>query len=101
MSNLISEINFQPIEIRILLRKQATKIIKLLAGLNLNMVLKVFHKLLEDYEHFVFTHINILDLIRFLIKHDDEKKLKKRLDLVIHLIMKSLDPHKPELRSKC
>ena len=100
MYNLLQEISYQPLAIRMSLRKHSTKIIKILSDENLTLVLSVFHKLLEDYEHFFFTHINILDLIRYLVRFDDQK-LKKRLDLIIQLILKSLDPHKPELRSKC
>lgn len=66
----------------------------------MSLLLTAFHQLQDDYEHFYFTHINIIDLIKFLIKFDDDK-LKYRLDHLISLILKALDPHKPDLRPKC
>lgn len=100
MYNLLEEISFQPFEIRLNIRKKANKLIKNLTDEDLCLVLGVFHQLLEEYEHFYFTHINVIDLIKFLIRFNDEA-MKTKLDLLVQLILKSLDPHKPELRPKC
>lgn len=100
MSNLLQEIQFQPFEIRLNIKKKANKLIKNLADEDLNFLLACFNQIQEDYEHFYFTHINIIDLIKFLVRFDDEN-IKLKLDLLVQLLLKSLDPHKPELRPKC
>lgn len=97
---LLKEIQYQPTDIQSSIRRQCFKILKIIADKNINVLLSVFHKIIDEYEHFYITNINILDIVRYLVKFDD-RKLANNLEAIVLLVLKSLDPHKPELRLKC
>ena len=97
---LLTEIQHQPFDIQNSIRRQCFKILKIVADKNINALLAVFHRIIDEYEHFYLTNINILDIVRYLVKFDD-RRLAGSLEPVVLLILKSLDPHKPELRLRC
>ncbi len=98
--SFLDKIDKQSLNTRIFFRKKTSRIIKILADQNLKRILGVFNDLLDHSEFTILTHLNVLDLLRYLIRFDD-KKLKMDLNLFIHIVIKALDPHKPEIRSKC
>lgn len=97
---LLNEIQCQPVNTQTSIRRQSFKILKIIADNNIKNLLVALHKILDEYEHFYVTHINVLDIMRYLVKFDD-RKLTDNLEAIVHLILKSLDPHKPQLRLRC
>ena len=97
---LLSRILEQPKHLRRLIRNCALKITKIVADRDFEIVIGVLQAILEQKEFSHIIHINALDIIRHLVRYHDDR-LQRHLYRIIVTILKSLDPHKPELRVQC
>jgi hypothetical protein len=102
LNRFLEEILNQPIDVRISLRNHLLKLLKIISDENFMFLMGLLRESIEDVEpgQQFLVHVNMLDLLRYLIRYHD-KQLDNSLDSVVKLILKTIDPNKPDLRPLC
>lgn len=92
----------QPAELRFSVRAHIQKVFKSIADENLIFLLSVIRTNLEetDLSMLILTHVHMLDVLRFLIKCRPSQ-MALCLDLLVKLILKSIETTHSEIRKKC
>jgi hypothetical protein len=102
LAKYLEEILNQPLDVRISLRNHVLKLIKIISDENFMFFLALLRESVDDAEpgQLFISHVNMLDLMRYLIRYHD-KQIDNSLDSVVKLVLKSIDPNKPDLRPLC
>lgn len=92
----------QPPELRFSVRAHLQKVFKSVADENLIFLLSILRASLEeaDLSLLILTHVHTLDVLRFLIKCRPPQ-MASCLDLLVKLILKSIETTHAEIRKKC
>lgn len=92
----------QPQELRHSIRAHIQKVFKSVADENLIFLLSIIRVNIDesDLSLLVLTHVHMLDVLRFLIKCRPAQ-MNMCLDLVVKLILKSIETTHSEIRKKC